>query len=225
MSRLLPVRLTVAGLLLVLVLYSDRMAGAHDANPYFSTKWFQGEIDIYFDGTVPASTAFRSRVIEGQSNWSAANTGRPTVDFLITSTNLSATGCADDFNSINYFNIADPDTLAETRVCFFDDDNYATVDPIDTIEMIFDYDSGNPLYTGSTVPVPSGQYDLASIATHEWGHGYGGWLITHFQTATDLCNNPSTKHTMCPTIAPGTSGARTTAEHDVHTMANVYLAK
>jgi hypothetical protein len=58
------------------------------------------------------------------------------------------------------------------------------------VAMSMRYDSGENWYTGTGTP-GSGQYDLQSVATHEFGHGLS---LEHTNAA---CPNDSTNPTMC----------------------------
>jgi hypothetical protein len=89
-----------------------------------------------------------------------------------------------------------------------------------------------PWYSG-TGSVPSGQFDLWGLATHEFGHAggrlMGGDTDGHFWDTSSLCpgdlidgQSPSGRHTMCQTVVNGGAGARSPEEHDKDTFVNAY---
>jgi hypothetical protein len=73
--------------------------------------------------------------------------------------------------------------------------------------------------------VPAGRPDLASVATHEFGHA-SGWAHHYDDAGVDpgglICGNNSGQATMCATHYKGTARQRSLQTHDVHTFKAAY---
>jgi len=105
------------------------------------------------------------------------------------------------------------ETLAFAYTCYFSDGSSVFVDSVQ-----IKFDQAEDWYKQNDTPVPSGQIDAESVATHEFGHETG-WR-DHFNAGADICDHPGDEpwHTMCPLVPSGTSFWRSLEEHDRHTF-------
>lgn len=82
----------------------------------------------------------------------------------------------------------------------------------------------NNWYVGSSSTVPSGQFDLRSVAVHEFGHA-GGFSSPenngHWDGVDEDCTG-SDRETMCSATPDGTSYRRSIEEHENHTFDSAY---
>jgi len=197
-----------------------RSAQAHDAPAWFQARWNSGPVPFVIDGTVPASTAFRDRIREGGTNWPTNTSGRPAISFGSTAGDLPSGACADSTSGIHYGYVDGraSGTVAVTNVCY-----YSSSRSIVTADIVFD--DREPWFDSDSTAIPSDRLDLEAVATHEFGHAYGGWNGSHWGDGGELCGTGLTRHTMCPSIIRGQSTQRSPELHDVHTMKAEYSRK
>jgi hypothetical protein len=92
-------------------------------------------------------------------------------------------------------------------------------------KAVIQFDDNANWYTGSGGPLAS-QYDLRSVAAHEFGHATGfmpSINMGHFSATDAACTvaDPN-KDTMCAGASPGTVWKRDLASHDIHTVEAAY---
>lgn len=187
-------------------------AGAHAAADYYNSKWQRDRsVEWRFTAGVP-DTAFRDRVRDGAGRWNSLG---PSMHFDKLSgdyANFDPYVCPGSYQKDGvHRRYLSGDTLAVTLTCRF-----SGTSELYSFQIVFD--EGRSWYNGTGTP-GSNEFDTEGVATHEFGHATG-WS-GHFGDSWDVCQPPD-KHTMCPTIAPGTIGARALEEHDKHTFVNAY---
>ena len=124
--------------------------------------------------------------------------------------NYSPTTCPSRYqkNAMHYLPIDGPSrTLGVANVCF--DPNTREL-----YSMQITFDTAESWFTG-TGPPPSGQVDLWSVASHEFGHTLG---IAHFTSGDPDCAVAELE-TMCPFYSPS---MRVPDDHDKHGFHAIY---
>ena len=198
------------------------VAAAHDASSYFNHRFTDSTVAFYFDASFPANSPFplRDRVREGNFNWYAYPSNRPTMSIYDGSVNYGGWNapCQQPYsvaNGLHWFGLDGADNeLARTTVC------YDSAGHIMTGTSHIAFDSGETWWAYDSAPPSNAYYDLESIATHEFGHALGGWLSDssgHWKSSSDLCTSGPI-HTMCPVNPKGSADWRTPESHDGHTM-------
>lgn len=82
------------------------------------------------------------------------------------------------------------------------------------------FDAVESWYSGSGTP-GGAQFDLRSVAAHEWGHAFG--FAGHWQDHDALIDcTSSARETMCSSLPKGTSYMRSLQTHDMHSLVSAY---
>lgn len=188
---------------------------AHSASTYYPKKW---TADPYYglghlDAPLDTSTA-KSSIHAGDNPWDglAGNW----LDFLWSGNEnpmvmWTGSGCTTPPSDGLWIVSDDISSLAFEATC-------TSGDRIVRTAIVFD-DTGTSWYTGSSTSVPSGKYDLRSVAVHEFGHAEG--FAGHFSSTDTDCSG-SDRNTMCSGLPSGTSYKRTLESHDIHTVEAAY---
>ena len=198
------------------------IANAHAAGNFYDNgspsgleTWPGASPSVVLHWTPEVGPSKRTAIRNGFTGW---ETQANTVSFSVGSENPNSPAASQVSdcstagkvnNEIHYEEAAHNGALAWTIFCFNAQGN------ITGFETVFDNDPN--WYEGSSATVPTGQYDLTSLGTHEAGHatGWDGHL-----TDAD-CGSP-TRATMCATTPSGVSHWRTLESHDVHTSEAAY---
>jgi hypothetical protein len=188
-------------------------AQAHTSSSYVAPKWARGTTVVWqHTPSTNVGTAFRERIRQGAIQWNGIGTGI----WLTKGTDLATTPSVDecDPKMRNLIFRAPIDgagnTLAYAGSCNWPDGTRA-------FRIVFDRDDN--FYTGTGTP-SSTQYDLWSVAAHEFGHAIG--YHTHFLESSWVCDFNSGRNTMCPSTFSGTTWQRSLNDHDVHTVVAAY---
>lgn len=107
-----------------------------------------------------------------------------------------------------------PGVLGEVRLCV------STGGNVIQFSLAIDPDAGGASWYTGTGDAPSDTVDLWSVAAHEFGHVTG--FYGHFSESSSVCDNNSSRHTMCSPIYGGTERQRTLNTHDEHTFSGAY---
>ena len=206
----------------LLALLTAPSAVAHSAFNYYSTGWGPSDVPTInwrFTAEVP-SGAFRDRVEDGAAAW----TNVPGVSFSWVKQTpqyanyapnpTQCTSIPADKNGVHFRAVPSA----------FDGYTHTCVSGSFLLHIQVVFDDTETWFTGTASP-PSPQLDVWAFASHEFGHGTGGWLSDsiggHFDGQT-LCPSNSSKHTMCATISAGQTWQRSLAFHDEETFGNAY---
>lgn len=213
--------ITVAMLFVVgWLLTSTAIVSAHSASTYYVKKWSSDPIYSLgkLDSPLNTSTA-KSSIHSGDDEWDF--TSGAWLDFNWNfgedSTVVWLGGACTTVPQSGWLWIL-TDNISSLGVT-----SWCTTSTTITKSTIRLDDVGTTWYTGSSSSVPSGQYDLRSVITHEFGHA-GGFGVSsgpdHF-TGSSICSG-TTRQTMCSGLPTGTSYKRTLESHDEHTFASAY---
>ncbi len=210
--------LVATALALVFALSNAAAVHAHSWVPYYTASWPLGHRSIVygFDNYWPLS---KSGIKNGANVWNAAG-GSDGADFYnsLAQKNYSTSPCnlSDYSGAIHYrdLNVYGTSVLGRTDVCKVGATLHRFVLSIDS--------SGRTWYVG-TGDAPSNQYDMWSVASHEFGHATG-WVyhLDYVTPGTSLCANNSGQHTMCGFYYVGTERQRTLGTHDLDTYESKY---
>ncbi|HEX8581421.1 MAG TPA: hypothetical protein VF640_03795 [Acidimicrobiales bacterium] len=196
-----------------------RPAEAHaDLIWYFPRWWSQDEVTFTFTAAVP--TAARPRIDDGKQSW-PTSTERPAVRFASSGSRWGMScGGTDGRNGIHWTDLP-TGAVGRTNVC---PPGSTTLTDVEV-----GFEKYAPWHMGTSAP-PYDEYDLWSVATHEFGHALGGWVGPsdenhHFleDDTQGACPGGTANSTMCQTASsPGAWWKRDVESHDVHTMTNRY---
>lgn len=208
----------IFGLLLSAMVAVPSVAAAH--SPTFYTggggKWTNFLSIGYYQKGFPTTTHV-ARINNGHTQWNAAGPSGIEPDFWYAGTTSTAGNadlpCSATYNGVYWRNLdyLGIGVLGFTPHC----ENTAGV----VTRFSMSIDSNASWYTG-TGEGPGGQYDLWSVASHEWGHATG-WY-GHFASSESICVDNSAQATMCPFIRDGTQRIRTLDTHTIHTFQAAY---
>ncbi len=200
-----------AGLLWALALVAVQPATAHSG--YYVTKWSDpGNVKWGFTPSVPTG-AWRDRTLSAAGAWNRVGTKMKFAKGSDFSTNFAHGRCPSSpgVNGVHRKWLGGAGgTLAKSVVCIYS----STPSRLWSFQVV--YDKSERWYTGTGSP-RSGQYDLQSIGTHEFGHatGFGmGSAPDHLPGGASICANKWGQHTMCPKHYAGTNRQRTLETHD-----------
>jgi Matrixin len=226
MSRRLALALcSTIGLLLTFTLVSG--AHAHLPGNYYPKRW---KTDLsqkwWFTSGFTSNDAIRDRVGDGLIQW---NRQAQPMSFNYSGVRSGydpyVCGYAYGTNSVFWRTIdGSSGALGVTITC-------ANSVEIRTSQLVFDKDeewctgTGN-CYDGVFGTGVGANFDLWSIATHEWGHmtGFTGPFANgHFDPDAAICEGTDeAQQTMCPYYQAGSERWRTTNTHDEHTFQDAY---
>lgn len=210
--------LTVCALAIVFALSNMTAGHAHSWVPYYRASWplAHRTIPYGFDNYWPLS---KSGVHNGSNAWNFALGGSaPNFFNQLPQQNYSTTACnlADYTGAIHFrdLNVYGTSVLGRTDVCKVGATLHRFALSIDS--------SGRTWYVG-TGDAPGNQYDMWSVASHEFGHATG-WVyhLDYVTPGTSLCANNSGQHTMCGIYYVGTERQRTLGTHDIDTFDSIY---
>jgi hypothetical protein len=204
----------------VLGVLSVEPAEAHTYSNYFAAVWPTSSKTFYYDADFPDSIGvftWRERMSDGRTNWPIADTGRPGIA-LVDSSSYSGASCGTvNVDEALIFNYIDGEEGAVATTCVAEQGS-------SIINARITIDSGDDWYVTDSHPIPSPynttHHDLEAAATHEFGHALG-WNGHFSQADNAVCpGDPdnSGQQTMCPTIWEGIVYFRSTETHDRHTM-------
>ena len=184
---------------------------AHSGGDAYPTRWKREQTVVYrFDGKVPGGK-FRERVMDAAKQW---NKLKPALNFKKAKgkgVRYPQSQCGSEYQDdvITMRDTGGGGALGVTTWCTFSKDS-----EIHSFQIAFD--KGREWYKGKKKP-KAGQWDVFSVATHEFGHAAG--RSGHFNDGGSQCKkNP--EHVMCPTLPKGDK--RQTAKHDKHTFKSAY---
>lgn len=183
---------------------------------YAGHRWDNAtNVNYYFRNSFP--TDYRPRIRDGFAQWNdTPNDGLDEPDFIHAGEETGGDWnepCNSAFNGIYYLEL-DSVSSSALGVVY-----RCVVSGGRVIRFSMSFDEQRPWYSG-TGETPAGSYDLWSMASHEAGHatGWGGHLAEDGQ----YCPNDPSRHTMCPTLYPGTERQRHLEVHDYHTFEGAY---
>lgn len=201
---------------------------------------FTNQVPNVGDGT-------RNRIKDGAAQWNAlgqsmtfAYDGQPDYEQPA----IWREYCGDDYqqDGVHWFNIDDSVALAEVYKCS-SVENAGGTGGTQLHSFQIRFDSSRNWFTGSGTGIASIQYDLWSVAAHEFGHatGRGGTATAglsplptengvvvgdasgHFTLSTTYCNTNATAwHTMCAGVVNGTIWGRSLNTHDIDVFKGSY---
>jgi hypothetical protein len=230
---------TVLSLALSIFLASAAAVWAHDPVEVYTRRWGVGggvlgpnqAVSYDWGQTYPTTTNWRGRATDAANAWNArSNTfGK----FAASGRRLGSdpprncpAAIANGSNALVYRDlvadyVAPPEALALAMVCPVPGTNQAAVFQIGV-------STRHPWWASSSTAVPSREYDLQGVLTHEFGHATGWYW--HWDDPkhvggpgrTELCPVDNSRHTMCAAIWSGTAIWRTLGSHDGHTFDNHY---
>lgn len=241
MSRIKQI-VAVASATLVFASLSATPALAHAWSDWHEFRWTTTVIDgIQTDRNVdwrfvdnfPTGDGGRSRVVDAANRWENVGTSLK-FNYQSSQPDWGSLGwgtCSSNYQydkvgwtAIGASGFSNDEPLGQASSCRFGSTPTAGWD----FRIRFNKDA--PWYKG-TDSVPSGKYDLFSVAMHEFGHvtgrTKGGDGSGHFKESSSYCPGPSSsswseRHTMCPSTYSGTSLQRTLEAHDSDVLQNAY---
>lgn len=219
--------LFVSGFLLPILLFNLFLlsvpAQAHTATGtggYYNIRWKTDfTIKWRFTAEFPGG-AYRDKVHYGLGQWNNQNQPLQWIEYTPDYANYGWNTCpsTEQKDGIHWENISG--ALARVRTCVFT----SNTSRLYNVQMVFD-SSGVNWYTGSGTPA-SNQFDLWSVATHEWGHMSGsltnGDGLGHFPEGDSACPEDPNRNAMCPSTIAGTIWSWNTKTHDEHTFQAAY---
>lgn len=186
-----------------------------------------------FVDNFPQGDGGRSRVLDAGARWNNVGTSLR-FDYQASQPDWGSLGWGTCSSSYQYDKVgwtaigpsgfSNDEPLGQASSCTFGSNSSAAWN------FKIRFNSGAPWYKGDG-SVPSGKYDLWSVAMHEFGHATGrnrgGDGDGHFSESSTYCpnynaSNFSTRHTMCPSTYSGTALQRTLETHDVDVLQNAY---
>jgi len=201
-------------------------AHAHDSNVYVA-RWptTAGPLDVVFQEAQSVSNLSASRrtaIRFGAAPWNALETSLNMGLGPALNTEPDHKDCASGVNSLHWQAIdgrSNPTNgsgtiLAQTWMCYVAPWPGLGEQVYRMLHAAIVYDRDENWYFGTVTP-GSAEHDMRGVSTHEFGH-FAGWRL-HL---SGVCSSP--RHTMCPTIPPGTNEWRTLETHDTHTFRGAY---
>lgn len=200
-------------------------ASAHQQYPWYAQKWVRDRSQTYRFVKGYPSGATRDRVVEQGDDWRALSghmgfTLSTSADYASFAWDV----CPQPYgkNGIHWKNLER--ALGAVAVCTEATPSYTEVMSANMAIDSSPY-AGYSWNTSAGEPSPT-QWDLGSVASHEWGHMTGRIIggtdgLGHWDVESALCtSNP--KHTLCPSLLIGTSFRRSTELHDEDTFNAAY---
>lgn len=212
-------------LVLAGVLVPSAPAAAHPYSLYFTQGMWTDDATISYglNQGFPGGD-FANRMYDGKNHWNNADTGQEPqtywtlTDYIPYGSFSNPCGLATGGNNRGVLFWIDLDNLGSGVAGA----TLACKSGSTWIKASMAIDSDQPWYPG-TDGVPGTHLDLWSVATHEFGHWNGFWV--HWaEGMAGICPPAwdSNRHTMCPSISPGTYVQRHTKTHDIHTFQGAY---
>lgn len=193
-------------------------AAAHDPGPYMSYRWVRSLTVPWRLSSGITVQSVRDRIAAGAAQW---NSLAQPMKFsrLADTTRAWVAPCPSSYqdNAVFRRDIPEADVLGRTHYC-----TYSGTNELYAFQMEIDLRSD--FYLGTGTPLAT-QYDLWSVAVHEFGHATGfaaHWDEAGFYCSQNVDSVSPTRHTMCPTIYRGTTMQRTLAPHDKDVFQNAY---
>lgn len=222
-------RAWLAVAVVVLALGFAPAAHAHDPTPYYTMHWTPAKsVPMLWAPSFPGGE-WRSRVANARGAWNRLSPNAPLFyDAGQSRTEMAMGNCSPAALGINQVHFANLDfvghPLGVSWACYRVQPNGAH--EMFGVTVAFDSGAGYDWYTGTGNPGHQ-QYDLRSVATHEFGHltGFVGDPQTgtnmHFDGA--LCVPvAATYQTMCAGTYQGANWTATLGDHDRHTLLAAY---
>jgi hypothetical protein len=237
-------RMVAVALLGLLVGLLAPIGGAlgHPEENYYARKWGNDRLPTItwaFDEDVPSGSGWRARIREGADEWDSVQPSAFQFEDIGEVVKSYSADCDDyglEANVLFHRGIDSAgQVLATTAICQRDNP-----DKIKTFIMSFDSFEDWHVGTGNPPTVQeclTSCPDLRAIATHEFGHGTGGWTTASLRDHFDATNNPEScgapgatdYHTMCAKYEPSRDGDpargarwRSLEVHDRHTFGDAY---
>lgn len=213
-NRLLGVMALLAGFGVGSVVGSTA-SGAHTASTYIPLTWasdpdyYFGDLDSPLSGPTPESSLHA-----GNDPWNANSGTWLDINWggvYDSSVVWTGSGCTTGYGTRLWVLTHSISNLATESTC-------GTSTTITRSSIRFD-DTRSNWYVGSSSSVPSGQYDLRSVAVHEFGHA--GGFSGHWDGVGEDCTG-SDRETMCSGLPSGTSYKRSIEAHENHTFDSAY---
>lgn len=221
---------------------SSHTATGGTASNFYLYKWVDDVTPAWrFTSGYPSTSAWRARIRDGATSWNAQ--GQPlqwhevTPDLGSFDPSICSASYFYQQNGIHYASIsgAPAEPLAVVQPCVALRNG---VMQLYTVNMIINknYNTAGQIYSGTGTPAPT-QYDLWSVASHEWGHMAGSLFGStaegdgqgHFlESDNTICGAlaGAARQTMCPQVLLGDTQQRDLEGdpyyHDTHTFFTAY---
>lgn len=212
---------------------------AHLASEYYGFFWTTGSQDGIatdqsaewrFTDNFPSGQGLQNRVKNGAMAWNELppDMSFPESNGTVNGLNWDVqcpfppTQSAYQDNRVGWQSIPGNEALAQAQYCGI---NETTL-----LNFRIRFDRDRNWYGGTDTPAPS-EYDMWSVAGHEFGHAggraKGGDGDGHFLQTSPLCPDVDSqhfdeRHTMCPSTPRGTRVQRSLEEHDRDVFRNAY---
>lgn len=200
-------------------------AGAHAAGTFFDADsgiagletWPGANPDLTVHFTANMGNNARTAARRGFQTW---EDDTATIGFTVGAehgnTPVDFSNCASFDNEIHWNEpLSGPNILARANGCWNSSGDLYT--------FTIAYDDSPTWHSGTGTP-PTGEFDVESVAAHEWGHAMGFGLGAGQDHFTDADCGSASRATMCATTPSGANGDiwRSLEPHDIHTTEAAY---